>query len=210
MTTTTRPGIQRLFYVLTLGLLLGACTESTPRLPLLDSNSVILAFGDSLTRGSGAAEEKSYPAVLSRLTGRTVINAGIPGEVSEQGLQRLPALLDRLRPDLLLLCHGGNDMLRRFSTDITRDNIEAMISLAVERGIPVLLIGVPKPGLVFLKPAAFYAEIAEQYDLVYEGDILAEVESDNSLKADQIHPNADGYSQIAAALHHLLQRSGAL
>jgi acyl-CoA thioesterase-1 len=210
MTTTTRPGIQRLFYVLTLGLLLGACTESTPRLPLLDSNSVILAFGDSLTRGSGAAEEQSYPAVLSRLTGRTVINAGIPGEVSEQGLQRLPALLDRLRPDLLLLCHGGNDMLRRFSTDITRDNIEAMISLAVERGIPVLLIGVPKPGLVFLKPAAFYAEIAEQYDLVYEGDILAEVESDNSLKADQIHPNADGYSQIAAALHHLLQRSGAL
>ena len=210
MTTTTRPGIQRLFYVLTLGLLLGACTESTPRLPLLDSNSVILAFGDSLTRGSGAAEEHSYPAVLSRLTGRTVINAGIPGEVSEQGLQRLPALLDRLRPDLLLLCHGGNDMLRRFSTDITRDNIEAMISLAVERGIPVLLIGVPKPGLVFLKPAAFYAEIAEQYDLVYEGDILAEVESDNSLKADQIHPNADGYSQIAAALHHLLQRSGAL
>jgi lysophospholipase L1-like esterase len=210
MTTTTRPGIQRLFYVLTLGLLLGACTESTPRLPLLDSNSVILAFGDSLTRGNGAAEEQSYPAVLSRLTGRTVINAGIPGEVSEQGLQRLPALLDRLRPDLLLLCHGGNDMLRRFSTDITRDNIEAMISLAVERGIPVLLIGVPKPGLVFLKPAAFYAEIAEQYDLVYEGDILAEVESDNSLKADQIHPNADGYSQIAAALHHLLQRSGAL
>ena len=210
MTTTTRAGIQRLFYVLTLGLLLGACTESTPRLPLLDSNSVILAFGDSLTRGNGAAEEQSYPAVLSRLTGRTVINAGIPGEVSEQGLQRLPALLDRLRPDLLLLCHGGNDMLRRFSTDITRDNIEAMISLAVERGIPVLLIGVPKPGLVFLKPAAFYAEIAEQYDLVYEGDILAEVESDNSLKADQIHPNADGYSQIAAALHHLLQRSGAL
>lgn len=210
MTTTTRAGIQRLFYVLTLGLLLGACTESTPRLPLLDSNSIILAFGDSLTRGSGAAEEQSYPAVLSRLSGRTVINAGIPGEVSEQGLQRLPALLDRLRPDLLLLCHGGNDMLRRFSTDITRDNIEAMISLAVERGIPVLLIGVPKPGLVFLKPAAFYAEIAEQYDLVYEGDILAEVESDNSLKADQIHPNADGYSQIAAALHHLLQRSGAL
>ena len=209
MPGTTQSTMQRLFYLLAFSLLLGACTENTPRLPLLNNNSVILAFGDSLTRGNGASEEQSYPAVLSRLTGRTVINAGTPGEISEQGLQRLPALLDRLRPDLLLLCHGGNDMLRRFSTDITRDNIEAMISLAVERGIPVLLIGVPKPGLVFLKPAAFYAEIAEQYDLVYEGDILAEVESDNSLKADQIHPNADGYSQIAAALHHLLQRSGA-
>jgi lysophospholipase L1-like esterase len=85
-----------------------------------------------------------------------------------------------------------------------------MITLAIERGIPVLLIGVPKPGLMFLKPAAFYAELAEQYNLAYEGDIIADVESDNSLKADQIHPNADGYSQIAASLHRLLQQSGAL
>lgn len=210
MTGSTRSGMQRLFTILAMGLLLGACTKSTPRLPQLDSNSVILAFGDSLTRGSGAAEELSYPAVLSRLSGRTVINAGIPGEISEKGLQRLPALLDRLHPDLLLLCHGGNDMLRRVSTDITRNNIESMISRALERGIPVLLIGVPKPGLLFLKPAAFYAEIAEQYDLVYEGDILAEVESDNALKSDQIHPNADGYHQIATAVHRLLLQSGAL
>ena len=210
MPGTTPSTMQRLFYLLAISLLLSACTEGTSRLPLLDSNSTILAFGDSLTRGIGAAEEQSYPAVLSRLSGRTVVNAGISGEVSAQGLQRLPALLDRLRPDLLLLCHGGNDMLRRFSTDITRNNIEAMISLAAERGIPVLLIGVPKPGLMFLRPATFYAEIAEHYDLVYEGDIITEVESDNSLKSDQIHPNADGYGQIAAALHRLLQESGAL
>ena len=210
MPGTTPSTMQRLFYLLAISLLLGACTEGTSRLPLLDSNSTILAFGDSLTRGIGAAEEQSYPAVLSRLSGRTVVNAGISGEVSAQGLQRLPALLDRLRPDLLLLCHGGNDMLRRFSTDITRNNIEAMISLAAERGIPVLLIGVPKPGLMFLRPATFYAEIAEHYDLVYEGDIITEVESDNSLKSDQIHPNADGYGQIAVALHRLLQESGAL
>ena len=210
MPGTTQSTIQQLFYLLAFSLLLGACTENTPRLPPLNNNSVILAFGDSLTRGNGASEEQSYPAVLSRLTGRTVVNAGISGEVSAQGLQRLPALLDRLRPDLLLLCHGGNDMLRRFSTDITRNNIEAMISLAAERGIPVLLIGVPKPGLMFLKPATFYAEIAEHYDLVYEGDMIAEVASDNSLKSDQIHPNADGYGQIAAALHRLLQESGAL
>ncbi len=210
MTGISRPAMQRLLCILAVGLLLGACTERTPSLPPLDSNSLILAFGDSLTRGSGATEEESYPAVLSRLSGRTVVNAGIPGEVSEKGLQRLPTLLDRLRPDLLLLCHGGNDMLRRFSTDITRNNIESMISLALERGIPVLLIGVPRPGLMFLKPAGFYAEIAAQYGLVYEGDILAEVESDNSLKSDQIHPNADGYNRIATAIHRLLQQSGAL
>ncbi len=164
----------------------------------------MLAFGDSLTYGTGASENQSYPAVLSQLTGRTVINAGIPGEVSAQGLERLPALLDRYRPQLLLLCHGGNDLLRRINTSITRSNIEAMIETARQRNIPVLLIGVPKPGLMFLDTADIYNEIAEKYKLVYEDEILPDVESDNALKSDQIHPNAEGYQRIAAAIYRLL------
>jgi lysophospholipase L1-like esterase len=187
-----------------------ACSDRTPRLPPLAENTVILAFGDSLTYGSGANENQSYPAVLAELTGRTVINAGIPGEVSSQGLERLPALLDRYRPGLLLLCHGGNDLLRRFSSAITRSNIESMIEVATQRNIPVLLIGVPKPGLMFLDSADIYSEIAEKYNLVYEDEILPDVESDNTLKSDQIHPNADGYQRIAAAIHRLMTDSGAL
>jgi lysophospholipase L1-like esterase len=190
--------------------LLCACSDSTPRLPQLAENTVMLAFGDSLTYGTGASENQSYPAVLSQLTGRTVINAGLPGEVSAQGVERLPALLDRYRPQLLLLCHGGNDLLRRINTSITRSNIEAMIETARQRNIPVLLIGVPKPGLMFLDTADIYNEIAEKYKLVYEDEILPDVESDHALKSDQIHPNAEGYQRIAAALYQLLTRSGAL
>lgn len=203
-----RPGITVLLLVCSVALF--ACSDRTPRLPPLAENTVILAFGDSLTYGSGANENQSYPAVLAELTGRTVINAGIPGEVSSQGLERLPALLDRYRPGLLLLCHGGNDLLRRFSSAITRSNIESMIEVATQRNIPVLLIGVPKPGLMFLDSADIYSEIAEKYNLVYEDEILPDVESDNTLKSDQIHPNADGYQRIAAAIHRLMTDSGAL
>jgi lysophospholipase L1-like esterase len=217
-------------------LLLCACTDSTPRLPQLAENAVILAFGDSLTHGNGAKENRSYPAVLSRLAGHPVINAGVPGEVSAQGRERLPALLDRHRPDLLgvpgevsaqgrerlpalldrhrpdllLLCHGGNDFLRRINADITRSNIEAMIEAAAQRNIPVILIGVPKLGLIFLESAELYSEIADKYKLVYEGEILPDVESDNALKSDQIHPNAAGYQRIAEAIYRLMSESGAL
>ena len=190
--------------------LLSACTDTTPRLPRLAENAIILAFGDSITHGNGAQENQSYPAVLSKLTGHPVINAGVPGEVSAQGRERLPALLDRQRPDLLLLCHGGNDFLRRINGDITRKNIEAMIEAAAQRNIPVILIGVPELGLFFLESAELYSEIADKYELVYEGEILPDVESDTALKSDQIHPNAAGYQRIAEAIYRLMTDSGAL
>lgn len=203
-------GLAGIAALLLLAIGLGACSDSKPQLPLLSADAVILAFGDSLTFGSGANSEHSYPAELARLTGLTVINAGIPGEVTAQGVRRLPALLDRYKPQLLLLCHGGNDLLRKIGTAMTRDNIEKMISEADQRNIPTLLIGVPQPALMFLEAAPIYNEIAEQHGLVYEGEILPEVEADNKLKSDRIHPNAAGYRRMADAISQLLRQSGAL
>jgi lysophospholipase L1-like esterase len=203
-------GLAGIAALLLLAIGLGACSDSKPQLPLLSADAVILAFGDSLTFGTGANSEHSYPAELARLTGLTVINAGIPGEVTAQGVRRLPALLDRYKPQLLLLCHGGNDLLRKIGTAMTRDNIEKMISEADQRNIPTLLIGVPQPALMFLEAAPIYNEIAEQHGLVYEGEILPEVEADNKLKSDRIHPNAAGYRRMADAISQLLRQSGAL
>lgn len=203
-------GLAGIAALLLLAMGLGACSDSKPQLPLLSADAVILAFGDSLTFGTGANSEHSYPAELARLTGLTVINAGIPGEVTAQGVRRLPALLDRYKPQLLLLCHGGNDLLRKIGTAMTRDNIEKMISAADQRNIPTLLIGVPQPALMFLEAAPIYNEIAEQHGLVYEGEILPQVEADNKLKSDRIHPNAAGYRRMADAISQLLRQSGAL
>ena len=203
-------GLAGIAALLLLAIGLGACSDSKPQLPLLSADAVILAFGDSLTFGTGANSEHSYPAELARLTGLTVINAGIPGEVTAQGVRRLPALLDRYKPQLLLLCHGGNDLLRKTGTAVTRDNIEKMISAADQRNIPTLMIGVPQPALMFLEAAPIYNEIAEQHGLVYEGEILPQVEADNKLKSDRIHPNAAGYRRMADAISELLRQSGAL
>lgn len=196
--------------LLLLTIQLSGCSDSKPQLPRLSPDAVILAFGDSLTFGTGADKTKSYPAVLAQLTGYTVINAGIPGEVTAAGLQRLPALLGQHKPELLILCHGGNDLLRKLNSAATRSNIEAMINAAAQHNIPVLLIGVPQPALMFMESAVIYNEIAAQYKLAYQGEILPAVEADNSLRSDRIHPNADGYKRMASAIYQLMQETGAL
>lgn len=189
-------------------LLLSGCGQQ-PKLPPLAAGAVVLAFGDSLTFGTGASEDESYPAQLARLIGRPVVREGVPGEVSATGLARLPAALDEHRPRLLILCHGGNDFLRRLPKEQAAQNLRAMIRLAKARGIEVLLIGTPEPGFTLAAPA-FYAEIAKEFRIPYESEVLGKILRDASLKADQIHPNAQGYRLMAGRVAELLRKSGAI
>jgi len=190
-------------------LLLASGCGQQAKLPPLAPDSVVLAFGDSLTYGTGANENESYPAQLGKLAGLRVVREGVPGEVSEAGLARLPAALDEHQPRLLLLCHGGNDFLQRLPKAKAAENLRAMIRLAKSRGIDVLLIGTPEPGLT-LTAAAFYAEIAKEFRIPYEGEVLGKILKDASLKSDQVHPNAQGYRLMAERIHALLRKSGAL
>lgn len=169
----------------------------------------ILAFGDSLTKGTGAGAEQTYPAILSRLSGLVVVNAGIPGELSGDGLERLPEVLAATRPRLMILCHGGNDMLHGKDLKRTADNIALMIDLARAQGVEVLLIGVPKPGLLF-GTANMYSTIATAANIPAEQDILGDILSDPSLKSDPIHPNGKGYQRMAEAILAVLNDTGAL
>jgi lysophospholipase L1-like esterase len=191
-----------------LALLASGCSQQS-KLALLPADAVLLAFGDSLTYGTGANEAESYPVQLARLTGMRVVREGVPGEVSEAGLARLPAALDEHRPRLLLLCHGGNDFLRRLPKEKAANNVRAMIRMAKDRGIDVLLIGTPEVGFT-LAPPEFYAEIAKQFRIPYEGDVLTKILRDSGLKADQVHPNAQGYRLMAERVAGLLRKSGAL
>ena len=185
-----------------------ACSK-TPQLPLLAADATILAFGDSLTAGTGAGDAESYPAVLTRLTGRRVVNAGVPGEVSAGGVQRLPELLERERPALLILCHGGNDLLARQDHRLIADNLRTMLRTAVERGVPVLLVAVPSPDLM-LKPPGLYEELAREFRIPLERKALAHIMGKSSFKSDHVHPNAAGYRLLAEALAELMKKSGAL
>jgi lysophospholipase L1-like esterase len=189
-------------------LALAGCGER-PKLERLSPDAVVLAFGDSLTYGTGAAEDESYPAQLEKLIGRPVVGAGVPGEVTAQALARLPAALEEHAPRLVLLCIGGNDFLRRLGNRQAERNVREMVKLLQDRGVAVLLIGTPEPGLT-VSPPAFYADIAREYRLPYEGGIIGEVLKDASLKADPIHPNARGYRLIAERLAETLRGSGAI
>lgn len=199
--------ILRPLLVFALACVVAAC--GGPKLERLPDDAVILAFGDSLTFGTGAAEDESYPAQLESLVGRRVVRAGVPGEVTAQALRRLPAVLDEHAPKLLLLCIGGNDFLRRAGNAQAEENVRAMVKLARSRGVGVVLIGTPEPGL-FVTPPAFYAGIAEEFGLPYEAAVIGEVLRDAALKSDPIHPNARGYRVIAERLAERLKKSGAI
>ncbi len=196
----------RAFFLASLLVLLFAGCEKVPHLQVMPPDAVILAFGDSLTYGTGVAREEAYPAVLAGRLQRQVINAGIPGEVSAEGLARLPGLLAEHHPALLLLCHGGNDFLRRIDPEEVRSNMRRMIELARTAGVQVVLVGVPQPG-IFLATAPLYREVAREYQIPNENEILAEILADRSLKSDTIHPNAAGYRQLAESIATLIKKA---
>jgi acyl-CoA thioesterase-1 len=193
------------FWVL---LFLAAC-GSGAKLPQLPADAKILAFGDSLTFGTGANPEQSYPAVLQALIGRGVVNAGVPGEITAEGLERLPALLDEYQPKLLILCHGGNDFLRNLGEQGAADNIRAMIRLAKDRGVGVVLVPVPKFGIL-LSPPEFYAKIAGEFGIPHEAGVLSSIIRNSELKSDPVHPNGQGYRMMAEAVAATLKEAGAI
>ncbi len=196
-----RPPARTGFLLIVCCLFLLGC-DAPPRLPALADNATILAFGDSLTYGTGAAASASYPARLQALTGHTVINAGVPGEVSATGLRRLAYLLKQKPvPDLLILCHGANDILRHLDMQQAERNLQAMIDLATARGIAVLLIAVPHYSLT-LSPHPMYARLATRNRLPLVRDALRAILLKTTLKADLIHPNEKGYQILAETIYH--------
>jgi len=191
----------------TLFILLLACGAKP--LPELAYTDTILAFGDSLTAGVGAKETQAYPAILQNLSNRTVINAGISGETTTEGLQRFAQTINQYSPQLIILLEGGNDILRNHNQAKTKSNLEEMILIAKNQAIPVVLIGVPEKSL-FSDAAPLYAELADKYQLVYEGELLAGLLKSPRLKSDPIHLNAQGYKKMAEEIHALLKRNGVL
>ena len=202
------PFLQRSFFLFFALLLLAAC-ERAATLPRLGSNDIILAFGDSLTYGTGAGRDEAYPAMLADLTQHPVVNAGVPGETTAAGRQRLPALLAEHHPRLVLLCLGGNDMLQRIPAIETENNLRSMLQTLRASGANVVLIGVPEPRLFGGAPD-FYGRLADEFNLPYDGETLNAVLKNNALKSDAIHPNAAGYDTLARQLAALLKKSGAL
>ena len=177
-----------------------------PRIARLSESSVVVAFGDSLTAGTGASITESYPSVLADMIGCRVVNAGVPGEESSAALRRLPTVLQKERADLVILCQGGNDMLRKQEDGVIRRNLDAMVSMVHDAGADVILIGVPRPGLR-LKVPLFYQQIADKNGIPCDSATIAQILSSPSFKSDYAHPNAAGYRRLAKSIATLIRKS---
>lgn len=193
----------------------GACSRRPVRGSAVPAGATVLALGDSLTYGAGATPETAYPAVLAKLTGWRVVNAGVPGHVSAQALERLPALMEEHRPALVLLGIGGNDLLRRMDEAQAKANVRAICEAVRAAGAQVLLIAVPRPTLAArftgsLDDHPLYGEVAEALKIPLHRQGWSTVLADDALRADAIHANAAGYEAFARGLLATLRASGLL
>ncbi len=187
----------------------GCSRNPSPRLRPLPDDGVILAFGDSITYGTGAGSGEGYPSRLQEMVGINVVNRGVPEEEIARGLERLPHVLEEIEPDLVILCHGGNDILRGRGAEEIQANLEEMVQLIQASGADVVLIAVP----VFsfgLKDAPYYRQVAEKFSIPCLEGVLSRILGNSRLKADMVHPNADGYAILAEELKRTLEQSGAL
>ncbi len=173
-----------------------------------DSGKLVLAFGDSLYAGYGVLPQESFPAELQKaLAARdivaTVHNAGVSGDTSAAGLQRLAFTLDGLKrkPDLAIVGLGGNDMLRGIDPVQTRANLTAICTELKRRGIPIMLTGMlaaPNMGAAYAGPFnAIYPALAKQFDATLYPFFLDGVVGTPALMLpDHVHPNPQGIDRI--------------
>lgn len=184
---------------------------SSPEVTISGEERRILAFGNSLFAGYGLAEAEGYPEQLeAALRGQgvnaRVIDAGVSGDTSAAGRQRLAFTLDGLEtpPDLVLLELGGNDIIRGLSPAETRANFEAMLGELRSRDIPVLIMGMRAPpnyGPEFQQSFdALYSDLAREFDAALVPFWLESIYQDPSLfQSDRIHPTAPGIEALVAA-----------
>lgn len=158
----------------------------------------LLVVGDSLSAAFGMAAEQGWVALLQRRLAEhghpfTVVNASISGDTTAGGLRRLPALLERHRPSIVIIALGGNDGLRGLPLDAIRANLDQMVALAGGAAESVLLVGVRMPpnyGPRYSEAfAAVFRDIAEGYGVPLVPALLTGVgERLDWMQADGIHP----------------------
>lgn len=188
-----------------------AAPPDTSTAPAEDPRPVIAAFGDSLTEGFGVDPGQSYPAVLQRELdargyGYRVVNLGVSGDTTTDGLARLSTVLD-YKPRIVILEFGANDGLRGIPVDRARANLEKMITALRDSGATVILAGMTLPpnyGSDFIRRfEGMYRDLAAQYGLPLIPFLLEGVGGTGRyMQRDGLHPNAEGNVKVA---HNVLE-----
>ena len=173
--------------------------------------NTILILGDSLSAGYRMNAEQAWPQQLAqrwqdeKLT-VTLINASVSGDTTEGGLQRLPALLTKHKPTLVLLELGGNDGLRGLPAPRIKKNLQQMITLAQASGAKVILTEIQLPpnyGPRYLKQfSAIFSDLAKRHKLPLLPFFVAPlIDKPGMMMDDGIHPTAQAQAAIVRQVH---------
>ena len=172
-----------------------------PREAPLPAGSTVVVLGDSITAGYGVGAEAAWPARLAQRTGWRVIAAGVSGDRTAGGRERLPPLLDAHAPALVIIELGGNDMLRGVPTTEIVANLEAMIDATRAHGAKAVLMAAPQPNalgvLTGFSAAPLYRDLGERAKIPLIEKALPAVLSEQKLKLDALHPTAEGHALLA-------------
>jgi acyl-CoA thioesterase-1 len=178
----------------------------------LDSRgTAIVAFGDSLTAGYGAAPGDDYPTRLGSLVGLPIVNAGVSGDTTASAMLRLDDDVFARDPRIVIVGLGGNDYLQRVDIAVTEANLRTIVRRIQGRGAMVVLLGFRFPTL---GPSYddLYQRVADDESCLLVGNLLRGILNDASMKSDEVHPNARGYAlmaeRIAGPLRALLKKAG--
>jgi acyl-CoA thioesterase-1 len=180
-----------------------------PAVPVMGPERKIIAFGDSLFAGYGLDPRDSYPeklenALRAKGINADVINAGVSGDTTAAGLNRLEFTLASQKdapPALFILELGGNDLLRGLSPEESRRNLEKMLTVLRDQKVPVLLMGMRSPpnyGPEYqAKFDAMYGDLAKEYGAALIPFWLEDIYRDPALfQSDKIHPTAEGIERL--------------
>ncbi len=179
---------------------------------------VIVVLGDSLSAGYQLPAAAAWPALLERHLHQSgenyrVVNAGISGDTTAGGLSRLPALLSKYHPDLLIVELGANDGLRGLSLEQARANLARILELALAADSRVLLVGMQIPlnfGPRYSKQfRQMFPELAEQYGVALMPFLFVSIHDQPEMfLPDMLHPNEAGQRVLMADVFKNLLEHG--
>jgi len=172
-----------------------------PRIANRDSiGRTIICFGNSITEGVGAGAGQDYPSHIQQMTDVQVINAGVAGDTTGDGLKRIETDVLGHNPKIVIVEFGANDFLKKIPKEETFKNMELIVQQLHNNGV-IVVVAVVRTGILTDSYVQGFQDIAKKYRALLIPDILRGILTNPKLKYDQIHPNSEGYKIIAERIY---------